>query len=210
MSLKRKILNFFTAIVMVFGNVPFTFSNAYAAEPAGEAPRSSKTVKANGDGTYDITLEIEGVSSQKTDVTKANVVVVYDTSGSMKYPEPSTEFGRYGYSISNGYEIDTDNYVDLYYQSGTDWYGRPTYELVGDNDNHSTVYTRSWSYWENDWVYSVYDNPRYSNKNATQTRASVAETALNSLAEQLLANNDPSNEKPKTLSKWHLSISRHK
>lgn len=89
MSLKRKIFNIFAAVVMAFGSMPMSFLSAYAdGEPAGEAPKSLKTVKANGDGTYDITLEIEGVSSEQTEATKANVVVVLDTSGSMSGQTP--------------------------------------------------------------------------------------------------------------------------
>ncbi len=89
MSLKRKIFNIFAAVVMVFGSLPITFASTYADEPAGivpeeeNIPKSLKKVHSNNDGTYDITLEIEGVSSQKTDATKANVVVVFDSSGSM-------------------------------------------------------------------------------------------------------------------------------
>ena len=83
MSFKRRILNILAAAVMMIGSVPMTFLSAHAEDQAGEAPKSLKSVKANGDGTYDITLEIEGVSSQKTDATKANVVVVFDSSGSM-------------------------------------------------------------------------------------------------------------------------------
>ena len=85
MKLKRKILNIFAALVMVIGSVPIAFSSVHAEEPAGEAPKSLKTVTDNGDGTYDITLEVEGVSSNKTDTTKANVVIIYDTSNSMTY-----------------------------------------------------------------------------------------------------------------------------
>ena len=79
MSLKRKILNIFAAVVMVVGSVPMTFLNTYAADeeqgivPEEEnIPKSLKSVKANKnadgvpDGTYDITLEIEGVSRKGT------------------------------------------------------------------------------------------------------------------------------------------------
>ena len=77
MSLKRKIFNLFAAVVMIFGSMPISFVNTHAAddEPTGivpeeeNIPKSLKKVKTTTDGTYDITLEIEGVSSQKTDAT---------------------------------------------------------------------------------------------------------------------------------------------
>ncbi len=90
MKLKRRILNIFAAIVMVFGSTPMTFLSAYADDGGlGSVPNNMKSVKANRnennepDGTYDITLTIEGASKEKPEVTKANVVVVLDTSSSM-------------------------------------------------------------------------------------------------------------------------------
>lgn len=198
MSLKKKIFNFFAAALLAVSSVPISISrSASALMDEDMIPGYGKVVEENGDGTYDISLYITGKAKSDIDVTKANVVVVYDTSGSMKYPEPSTEYGRYGYSITDGSDINVNNYVDLYYQSGTDRWGNPTYAQVGDNDNHSTVYTRSWNNWAWDYSYSLYDGPRYSNKNATSTRATVAESALSSLAEKLLSNNDDSNDKTK-------------
>ena len=115
MSLKRKIFNIFVAAVMVFGSMPMTFLNAHAEDPVGDAPKSLKTVKSNNDGTYDITLEIEGVSSNKTDATKANVVVVFDSSGSMG--DSATTY-TYSANSSGRYRKVDGDYVQLYRRSG--------------------------------------------------------------------------------------------
>ena len=169
MKLKRKIFNFFAAFVMILGSVPMTFSNTYAEEPAGDAPKSLKTVKTNNDGTYDITLEIEGVSSNKNDATKANVVVVFDSSGSMKdiatYKENTT--GRYG--------VVNSNYVNLYRNN----YGC---RRIENDTTTGTVYSDS-------SCRNSYSGTRYV---ADKTRMDVAKTAVNGLAEKLLSQNDSS------------------
>lgn len=48
-------------------------------------PKNSKTVKANGDGTYDVSLSFEGSVTQETNIknTTADVVLVADRSPSM-------------------------------------------------------------------------------------------------------------------------------
>lgn len=48
------------------------------------APKNSKTVKANGDGTYDVSLSFEGKVSTETSAGVADVVLVADRSPSMK------------------------------------------------------------------------------------------------------------------------------
>ena len=190
MNFKRKLKYLAASFLMVASTIAPLGNgfvrNVYAddVEPA-DAPVRSKTLKDNGDGTYTLTLSVTGKASSATHNTKANIVVIYDTSGSMKYPEPSTKYGRYGYSLTNGYSINTNNYEQLYYCSGTNWQGQCySYSQVGDNDNHDTVYTVD-VYGR----YTAYTGPRYSNKNATKTRSSVAETALKSLGNKLLTYN---------------------
>ena len=48
-----------------------------------QGPATSKTVTDNGDGTFKIKLDIVGRHETHTEITKANVVVVFDRSGSM-------------------------------------------------------------------------------------------------------------------------------
>ena len=58
--------------------------NAYAV--TDNAPWHQKDIKSNGDGTYTIALSVKGETSSSTtsQTTKANVVLVIDTSNSMK------------------------------------------------------------------------------------------------------------------------------
>lgn len=85
MSLKKKIFNFLTAVVTIFGSAPVLAHNAYAAIDPDMKPNYGKYVEDNGDGTYDITLHITGKAKTNTQVTKANVVVAFDVSNSMEY-----------------------------------------------------------------------------------------------------------------------------
>ena len=52
------------------------------------APEHRKYIKANNDGTYDLSLNVTGTqsSSSQTTVSPADIVVVFDTSGSMSNP----------------------------------------------------------------------------------------------------------------------------
>lgn len=52
------------------------------------APRYRKCIKANNDGTYDLSLNVTGTQSgsSQTTVSPADIVVVFDTSGSMSNP----------------------------------------------------------------------------------------------------------------------------
>ena len=49
------------------------------------APRYRKYIKANNDGTYDLSLNVTGTQSgsSQTTVSPADIVVVFDTSSSM-------------------------------------------------------------------------------------------------------------------------------
>ncbi len=48
------------------------------------SPEHRKYIKANNDGTYDLSLNVTG--TQQSDVSPADIVVVFDTSGSMRNP----------------------------------------------------------------------------------------------------------------------------
>ena len=56
-------------------------------------PENSKTLENNNDGTYNITLSVTGEEKTKITANKANVVIIFDRSGSMNtcleyYPAP--------------------------------------------------------------------------------------------------------------------------
>lgn len=121
MKLKRKILSIFAAVMMVFGSVPISFTNTFAAEgdtPTGDVPQHSKTVTPNGDGTYNVTLSVTGKQSSDASVSKANVVVVFDTSNSMEYGTNCTLNNNYNNDSTGQYGLVDGDYVPLYRQNG--------------------------------------------------------------------------------------------
>lgn len=177
MKLKRKILNIFAALVMVIGSVPMAFSSVHAEEPAGEAPKSLKTLKTNNDGTYDITLEVEGVSSNKSDATKANVVVVFDTSGSMN------DAATFKVNTTGRYGLVNNQYVNLYHRVGNGFNQRC--ELIENDTTSGTTYVNA------NCSNTYNGTARYE---AASNRMDVAKAAVNGLATKLLSQNDPTNE----------------
>lgn len=72
-TLLRALLAVFAALI-AFGVTP-----ALAAEP----PATSKIVTSNDDGTYMLSLSVTGKSQASSSSSKADVIVVLDTSGSM-------------------------------------------------------------------------------------------------------------------------------
>lgn len=84
----RTILTAILSLAMVFTTIPLTAFTAQAddAAPASSTegvPTTTKTVTPNGDGTYNIKIGVKGAQVTSQNITKANVVVVMDTSGSM-------------------------------------------------------------------------------------------------------------------------------
>ena len=143
-----------------------------AAEGEEDGPAHSKTLTDNGDGTYDLTLSVTGRSSSSTTSSKADIVIVFDKSGSMNdYIQSDT--GSMGYSSSS------DKYFNLYKKEGSGW--NTKYTEISDSDNYTeTVYYKMYGNY-----YSEYKGQRYT----TETRLPIAKSAVNSLAEQLLSNN---------------------
>ncbi len=175
MSLKRKILNIFAAVVVAFGSMPTAFLTAFAEEstnPIG-VPKNSKTVTPNGDGTYDITIKIDGVSSEQDEATKANVVVVLDTSGSMDTLSVMTASSTGRYGMVNG------DYSNLYRMSGM------RCVRITNDTTTGTVYS-------DNGCDNRYTGTRYVGSGST--RLQVAKDAINDLADQLLSQNDSSSE----------------
>ena len=177
MNLKRKIFSFFAIFLTLLGTTPMNFLAAMAEEPAGDVPKTLKTLKTNNDGTYDITLEVEGVSSQKTDATKANVVVVFDSSGSMD--NKATTYA-YTEDTTGRFRKENGDYLNLYRYSS--WYG--CYRMDSDNSTTNVYSDSSCS--------TRYTGTRYTRTTVNGTRLSVAKTAVNVLANELLSQNDSS------------------
>ena len=177
MSLSKRFRNLAATFLMVLSTIApmggALVRSAYAEGSGDIKPISGKTVVPNGDGTYTITLSVKGTAKTETESTKANVVVVFDTSGSMDEGTSQSayvvdEYGRYG--------LINNEYVQLYRWSN--WWNR--YVAVGDNDDHENVY-----YWdEAENGYTAYTDSRY--KQTSLNRLAVAQNATNSLAEKLL------------------------
>ena len=91
MSFKKKAAAIIASVLAVFAVVAGGLAlNANAA--VTDAPATEKKLIDNGDGTYTIALSVTGeaASSSTTEVTKANVVLVLDTSSSMNNSSGST------------------------------------------------------------------------------------------------------------------------
>ncbi len=92
----RTILTAILSLAMVFTTIPLTAFTALADDAAPAAategvPTTTKTVTPNGDGTYKIKIGVKGAQVTSQNITKANVVVVMDTSGSMGYDQNGSE-----------------------------------------------------------------------------------------------------------------------
>lgn len=144
---------------------------AKAADDAEDIqPEVHKTVTPNGDGTYKITLSITGKAQSSTDSTKADVIVVYDKSSSMK--ETTT---YYQASQTGSYGLVNGQYVQLYRPWGRG------YRAIGNETYNGTVYYRQGR------NYREYSGSRYTR--GSVTRASAAKDAVDTLAQSLLTNN---------------------
>ena len=156
-----------------------------------EKPTTEKKLEAAGDGTYTISLSVKGTAKSNTDNTKANVVVIYDTSNSMG--ENTT--ARYtGYRATNGnfgrYGLVDGEYEQLYFYFGGGYgYSAGYYEITNGTQNFATVYYNTGGN-----NYTQYTGTRYNYyNNQTLTRHQVATDAVEELADALLSNNTTTN-----------------
>ena len=149
------------AAVAMVGKVAVSFA-ASAADV--EPPKVAKTLTPNGDGTYKLSLSVTGSASSAQESSKANVVVVFDTSGSMDETTTSYEYSE-----------TTDD--------------RNTYGLV-DGEYVKLTYHRNLGnkYWT-DPSGARYEGVRYKRSETRTSRLAVAKAATNNLIDQLLANN---------------------
>lgn len=138
---------------------------AYAAEETSK-PDASKTLTANGDGTYNLTLSVAGRASSSQESSNANVVVIFDTSGSMDEAAYTKQYLPVNdYNTQNRYGLVDGAYVPLTYN-----YRTGAFYVSG--------------------TLQRYDGQRYRLVQQQQgTRMSNAKTATNALIESLLDNN---------------------
>ena len=160
------LLSFMMAWIMIPGMIFET--SAFAA--VGDVPAHSKTVKNNGDGTYTVSLDITGDAEKQP--SKANVIVVFDTSSSMNTSTGNTEV----------------TYTPTNSQGGWN-YQNNLYGLI-DGEYHvlSRTTTGNWPnqtyhFWYNGQEYT---GQRYTRQTGNQSRLQAAEEAVNTLASALL------------------------
>ena len=121
-----KLIKSLLALTLVFGVVNWQglITRASAAEETG--PEHDKTLKVNNDGTYTIALNVKGDADKQP--TKANVIVVFDTSSSMNTNTGNTETtytqtdstGGWNYQ-NNLYGLVNGEYVQLSRTSTGNW-----------------------------------------------------------------------------------------
>ena len=181
MRQRRKIvalaLSLLATVAVLFGSV----SVAYAADDPIQVPETNKSLHDNGDGTYTLSLSVKGKASSTSVSDKANVIVVFDSSGSMREETSTTVYsendtGRYG--LVNG------QYVRLYRASSYSWSG---YSRIDDDSYTGTVYYQTGSGYNTRYV--EYTDQRYSGTTTTSTRMAVAKSATKSLVAELFKQN---------------------
>ena len=79
----KRVLKALLSVLMCFSvlQIPRTGIEVVRAEDEVTPPQNSKYLHDNGDGTYKLVLTVTGESEKK--VTKTNVIVILDRSGSM-------------------------------------------------------------------------------------------------------------------------------
>jgi len=146
--------------------------------PGLNAPDTDKTLVRQDDGTYDITLSISGSAKVDPDKKKANVLVIYDTSGSMETTETTTDYVE---DPDGDYVLVDGEYVRLtqrngWYMNGQPYYGyrykqstsnSPTTQYGIRNGNVIDVYYNDGNWYRTrtqrgNWItgyYYTYSNP---------------------------------------------------
>ena len=130
----------------------------------------SKNLIDNEDGTYKLSLDVIG-ENEKLPAKKANVVIIFDTSGSMSN---NTGTGRtiYVYNSTN------DN------SWTTQFYGLVNGEYVALTRRSDGNY-----YYGRSGNWTRYRGQRYTRKSVNETRLIAGQEAIKSLAGGLLSNN---------------------
>lgn len=140
----------------------------------------TQTEEQKASGTATLSLSVRGSASSSTTSNKVDVVVVFDTSGSMADHPNQSDTGSYGYYGSVYYQLYTRTYDSRW--------GRYIYTPIqdGDTTDISDLYFQAGS---NYYSYNTWGNgERYT----SVTRLQIAQNAIggsNGLAAQLLSNN---------------------
>ena len=140
-----------------------------------------KNLKDNNDGTYQLSLDVKG-ENVSGNANKANVIIIYDISGSMNFYLKS-DTGRWGTSSYSGAYPRNDtgaNRLTLYDSNGN--------QLMDDNYSGDVYYR-----YNNRWY--QYFGQRYSD----ETRLPTANQATLDMANELLSYNTMEGNDPDTV-----------
>ena len=150
------------ALAVVVGGIGVAFA------AVGDTPPHAKTIKDNKDGTYTVALNVKGDAEKKP--SKANVIVIFDTSSSMNTSTGNTEVTYTPTSSTNG----------------------TLYGYI-DGEYHELTRTNTGSYWNPSYHFwydgQEYTGQRYRRQQSNQSRLQAAEEAVNELAAALLEYN---------------------
>ena len=122
-----------------------SFRNVYPANGggSGDEPEASlsheKYIKRNVDGTYDITLNASGTVGSKTNPAKVDIVLIVDTSGSMKDEEKLDTTKDAIKSLVDVFNAKGDS-VDVKYKLVT--FARYASTVTGEWVNGDTLYNK--------------------------------------------------------------------
>ena len=182
----RQTIVFFVIAAMAIALFPFAGLKTVTKAADGDetpqvfVPAHDKTIKDNGDGTYELELSVTGSAETKElPKAKVNVLVIFDVSSSMYNNNATNPKGSYGY-YRNGY--------------------RQLYKLVGDDDYvaitdaeeyEGTVYQQNSSGGPRPtYTYAAYEGDRYY---SNVDRAHAAEKAMYDFTDALFKYQDPDN-----------------
>ena len=170
-SKKSKKLNkIFTLVVFAIALISGSVYGVYNIVKAEDEIKFEKNVEVDTDGTYKVSLDITGSADTTTTESKANVLIVYDVSGSMKGHLPY-QYGSYGHTST----YQSEGWVQLYK------YSNYRYVAITDDEKYTgTVYSDRYG--------TVYTGDRFYK----YSRAEKAEATVYDFADALLSHNTTS------------------
>ena len=168
-------------------------------------PKHRKYVEDNGNGSYTLTLEVQGMSETETEVKPSDIIVLMDVSGSMIYPiNEESEFHTLDPEDTEGDAISritlarnalgnlTDSVLTEAQKRGID----NRISLIGFSLYAQARYPETWNTWGNDAAAFMHKVPTYYNLCVfyDQYLGTNLQNGLQRMLEQLKASN-PDREK---------------
>lgn len=184
----------------------YTAENTLAVNSTEQViPKHRKYVEDNGDGSYTLTLEVQGMSETETEVKPSDIIILMDVSGSMIYPlEGNAEFhpldpeDKEADAVSritlvrNAMGELTDSVLTEAQKEGID----NRISLIGFSMYAQARYPETWNTWGNDAAAFMHKVPTYYNLCVfyDQYQGTNLQNGLQRMLEQLKAS-DPDREK---------------